>query len=421
MRQVMSVYIRHVVIFIALLCSLIPLSVSAEETSSGKSSFFEKTWLKDLIWHGFISQNFILTDENNFLGSSSDGSFKSNEAALNASWKPSESLQLSLQGIYKQIGTAEPKGGRIDYAIADWRIVDEFSHGFGVRAGRLKNPYGFFNETRDVAATNISILLPESIYIDYLSQLFHSSDSAGFYGHREMVQGTFSYNMQYGRPILNDQITRSIVGAPDTRGTFSDERSFITRFAYEDAAGFWRAALSYIYFIGDFKAGPNDFMLGLSDGDLTTQQLLLSLELNVNDLQVTTEIQRRDTELEGIYPFNILEKGLSYYLQFAYNLTSNLKVYVRRDEVFRFKDDKKGKDYIAQIKAIDPSSERQFHSTFAKDTTLGFRYSPNFEWSFALEVHHIDGTYWLPDIENPDIGAQKRYWNMFLAQVAYRF
>ena len=74
----------------------------------------DTTWLDEINWHGFVSQSFILTDENNFLGSSSDGSFKFNSAGLNASWKPSNSLQLSVQGLYKQIGSAQPKGTRLD-------------------------------------------------------------------------------------------------------------------------------------------------------------------------------------------------------------------------------------------------------------------------------------------------------------------
>lgn len=385
------------------------------QTEDFASQLESATWMDEIKWHGFVSQNFVATDENDFLGSSSDGSFKSNEAALNASWRATDSLQFALQGLYKQIGNAKPKGGRVDYAIVDWRFLDNFTNGAGVRFGRIKNPYGFFNETRDVAATNTSILLPESVYIDYLSQLFHSSDGAGFYGHSENEYGTFLLNAQLGRPILNNQIISTLVGNPDTEGDISDERGGFVRLAYEDGAGLWRAALSYAHFTGDFSRGATDPAY-LRDGSLFIAQLLLSLEFNWNSWQFTTEIQRRNTELESIYqsfsgPFDIVEKGLGYYFQTAYKVTPALTVFLRRDEAFRYKDDRHGHDY----------TQGNSHATFAKDTTLGFRYSPSFEWSFAMEVHQIDGTYWLPDIENPNIADQKRYWNMFLAQVAYRF
>ena len=388
----------------------LPLFASADSSFSPEENDY--SWFDDIKWHGFISQNFVATDENNYLGSSSDGSFKSNEAALNVSWRASEALQLSLQGIYKQIGNAKPKGTRLDYAIADWRIADNFSYGMGVRAGRLKNPYGFFNETRDVAATNTSILLPESIYIDYLSQLFHSSDALGFYGHNEGQTGTFTFSAQYGRPLLNEQITSTLVGNPNTEGDISDERVGFIRLGYEDGAGLWRAALSYVHFDGNFSPASTDPFY-LLDGNLSIEQLLVSLELNLDKWQFVTEVQRRNTKVKDIILPNpdIIEKGLGYYFQAAYNVSPEWKVYLRRDEAFRFKDDKHGSEYTTGV----------YHSTFAKDTTLGFRYSPSFEWSFAMEVHNIDGTYWLPDLENPDIASQKRYWNMFLAQVAYRF
>lgn len=402
-----------------LITSLAQLANAKPDSSATVDS---NSWLDDIKWHGFLSQNFVMTDENDFLGSSSDGSFKSNEAGLNGSWRQSESLQFSIQGLYKQIGNAKPKGTRLDYAIMDWRYLDSFSHGAGVRLGRLKNPYGFFNETRDVAETNISILLPESIYIDYLSQLLHSSDGAGVYSHHETQSGTFAINAQLGRPILNDQITSTLVGNPNTEGDISNARGGFARLSYENGSGLWRSALSYIHFSGDFSPADSDPGF-LQDGTITIEQLMLSLELNWKDWQFISEIQRRDVQAEDIFAFNdhIVEKGLFYYLQVVYMPDPFWKIYLRRDEAFRFKNDRHGREYLANAQALNPFTDTQHHAAFAKDTTLGFRYSPSFEWSFAMEVHQIDGTFWLPNIENPDLANQQRYWNMFLAQVAYRF
>lgn len=399
-------------------------TVASEENTRSEivgSELESQSWLDEINWHGFLSQNFVATDENNYLGSSSNGSFKSNEVGLNASWRASESLQLSVQGIYKQIGNSRPKGGRLDYAILDWRLLDNFSNGVGLRIGRLKNPYGFFNETRDVAATNTSILLPESIYVDYLSQVFHSSDSFGIYAHHEMDQGTFLFNGQFGKPIVTKETISSLVGIKDSDSDLSKDGAAAIRLGYEHGSGLWRAAFSYIYFYGDFKLGPDDsaLPLGLSNGKMSTEQYMLSLEMNWNDFQFVTEIQRRNIELDDIYPVDITEKALGYYLQASYKVTPAWTVFLRRDEGFRFKDDRHGNDYAARMKPFNPGVKA--HEAFSKDTTLGFRYSPSFEWSFAMEVHQIDGTYWLPNLENPNIADQKRYWNMFLAQVAYRF
>ncbi|PIE43108.1 MAG: hypothetical protein CSA50_06880 [Gammaproteobacteria bacterium] len=239
--------------------------------------------VEQIYWHGFVSQSFILTDENEFLGSSSDGSFKFSSAGLGALWQPMDSVQLSIQGLYKQIGNSSPKGTQLDYAILDWAMVDEFDYGLGFRVGRLMNPYGFFNETRDVAATRPSLLLPESVYIDYLQFLFRSSDSVGLYMRRELSEGTFSFNANFGKPLLTDEATHAILGGLPGRtagGNLVSEEFFALQLRYEDASGKWRSALSYGWFAADYRAAPDDI---LADARVDFKHLMLSLEYSLDD------------------------------------------------------------------------------------------------------------------------------------------
>jgi len=377
----------------------------------------DQSSLSDTInWHGFLSQGFTYTDENNFLGSSSDGSFKFNEAGLNASWRANNQLQFSAQALYKQIGNAEPKGIQLDHAIADWRVIDTFDFGAGLRAGRLKNPYGFYNETRDTAATRPSILLPESIYIDYLRAVLHSSDSVGIYGHQELKTGTLSFSAVYGKPILNDQIISVLIntypGVP-TRGDIRDELAKAYRLDYEDASGQWRSAISYIIFDGNFTPGTGE---PYSAGNIRNEQLLFSAELNWQDWQLVGEYQIRETENNGILAVDFNKKGTGYYVQLGYHFTSALKGYFRKDTVFLDDSDKSGKKL-----ELESGGAFFARDAFAKDYTLGLAYQPSFEWSFGIELHHVNGTFWLPDLENPDVINQEKRWNMLLLQAAYRF
>ncbi|KZY34127.1 hypothetical protein A3752_01250 [Oleiphilus sp. HI0081] len=382
-----------------------------------------KKYLVDHInWHGFVSQSFVLTDENDFLGSSSDGSFKYNSVGLNGSWKATNSLQFSMQGLYKQIGNGEPKGTRLDFAILDWRLFDDFEYGLGLRAGRLKNPFGFFNETRDVAVTRPSLLLPESIYIDYLQEILHSSDSIGLYGHREFQSGTLSFSTAFGEPIFNSHSVESILSTK-TSGSFDNERASFTRLSFEPGSGAWRTALSYVQLDADFTPGAGETFQDLTvtpplfEGELGLKALMLSFELSIDKWRFTTEIQRRDIEVDNIFAGNKnVEKFIGYYVQVDYQLSPNMQVYVRQDEAYRFKDDKDGSDY----EAGDPIN-RYARNAFAKDSTIGISYAPSFEWMFSIEFHAVNGTFWLPDLENPDMEKQRKHWNMFLAQVAYRF
>ncbi|MCG8613128.1 MAG: hypothetical protein MI864_21675, partial [Pseudomonadales bacterium] len=240
-------------------------------------------------WHGFANQGFSYTTENNFLGESSEGSFKFLEAGLNASWRALNTLQISGQLLYRQTGNAPPDGVEVDYAIADWRVLDTFDYGFGVRAGRIKNPYGFFNETRDVAATRPSILLPESIYIDYLRELMHSSDSVGLYGHSELAGGTATFYAVFGRPILYDTTIPAIIYT-QTQGSLEDEAIYSARVGYEDGSGIWRVAVSVADFRADYLAADTE---PLFDGKSHITQFLFSAEGYWQNFRLTGEYQRR--------------------------------------------------------------------------------------------------------------------------------
>lgn len=381
--------------------------------------------LEEIKWHGFLSQSFVMTDENEFLGTSSDGSFKHNSVGLNASWKPSNKVQLSIQGLFKQIGNAQPKGTQLDYAIADLTLVDEFDHGAGLRLGRLKNPFGFFNETRDVAATRPSLLLAESIYIDYLQSIFHSMDSIGLYLRNETESGTVSFESNFGKPLLTNDIVRTLMGGLNVTGDIRNERALMSRIMYEDAGGIWRTALSYVGFRGDYDVSTSDFSsFGLTDGTLNIKQLMLSAEYNWNGLQFISEMHRRNIGISDSFnlfippatliPFNVYDQSLGYYFQLGYRMREGMKAYIRYDEAYYDKGDKNGAKYQAQGRGND-------HTAFAKDITVGLSYTPSFRWNFGIEYHYVNGTYWLPNLENPDVPNQEQYWNLFLAQVAYRF
>ncbi len=395
----------------ALLLGALSLGTSAE---SAFDDLFD-----DLKVHGFLSQGYAHTSENEYLGTSSNGSLDFNEAGVNVSWTANSSLLLSAQALYKRTGNAKPKGTRLDYAMLDWRISDTFDYGAGLRIGRLKNPYGFYNETRDVPATRPGLSLPESIYLEYLRELIHSSDSLSAYGHQDLGSGVLSFDGLFGKPILNDNTVRSLLGGAPTDGEINDERIGLARLSYEDASGLWRVAISHAVFSGDFTPASNE--PAYRAGDVSIKQNLLSTELNWQGIQFIAEYQWRDIEYDDIFfnPFvgdtvDILNEGIAYYGQLGYYVTPQWYGYIRKEDVYLNQDDKDGKAYAQ-------TTGRPRHNAFAKDIVYGLRFQPNFEWSFAVEYHRVNGTLWLPDLENPDIAGQEQYWEMFLLQAAYRF
>ena len=103
---------------------------------------------------------------------------------MNVLGHPCPNLLLAVQGIYRDTAGSDEEDFRLDYANLDYSLPIGESSTLGVRAGRVKNPFGLYSEARDAIWTRPSVLLPQSIYFDSLglreSEL--ASDGGILYG-----------------------------------------------------------------------------------------------------------------------------------------------------------------------------------------------------------------------------------------------
>src|ERR1700679_1601105 len=110
--------------------------------------------------HGYATQGFLYTTKNNiFTTGSSDGSPAWTDAVVNISAQPSSTLHVAVQARYYLLGNYGNKI-HLDWAMIDYKVNDRF----GIRAGKVKTPWGLFNETQDIDPSYIWALLPQSIY-----------------------------------------------------------------------------------------------------------------------------------------------------------------------------------------------------------------------------------------------------------------
>jgi hypothetical protein len=151
--------------------------------------------------HGFVSQGFILTLENDYLGDkTTDGSFEFTEVGLNFTTDLSENLRLGVQLFTQDLG---PRG---DYkVIADWFYLDyRWDNWLGVRAGRLKSPYGLYNESQDIDAARVPVLLPQSVYPLQSREFLFSQTGGELYGFASLRGfGALDYSFFVGTIFLD--------------------------------------------------------------------------------------------------------------------------------------------------------------------------------------------------------------------------
>ncbi|MFP4419588.1 MAG: hypothetical protein ACLFRG_03515 [Desulfococcaceae bacterium] len=110
--------------------------------------------------HGFISQGFLWSDENNNLGDSEEGSFQFNELGINFAKDLSDDLRIGLQLFSRDLGAVGNNEVELDWAYGDCRWRDWLS----LRVGLMKMAHGLCNETRDVDMLRTWVPLPQAVY-----------------------------------------------------------------------------------------------------------------------------------------------------------------------------------------------------------------------------------------------------------------
>lgn len=110
--------------------------------------------------HGYTTQGFLYSTHNNWnTTNSSDGSPAWTEAVLNLTSQPTPKLRMGVQARYFLLGNY---GNNItlDWASADYKANDKI----GIRFGKVKTPWGLFNEVQDIDPSYIWSLLPQGVY-----------------------------------------------------------------------------------------------------------------------------------------------------------------------------------------------------------------------------------------------------------------
>ena len=145
--------------------------------------------------HGFISQGYLQSDENNFFADTEKGTTQFNEMGINFSADVTEKLRLGVQFFARDMGTIGNNDVVLDWAIADYRWRDYL----GLRAGNMKWVNGLYNESRDVDMLRTPIFLPQGVYNEAWRETSATIQGAGLYGEIPANKvGSISYDLQYG-------------------------------------------------------------------------------------------------------------------------------------------------------------------------------------------------------------------------------
>ena len=366
--------------------------------------------------HGFLSQGLINTSANKFFGNSEDNvSPDFRELGINGSWRPLPDLQFSTQIVSRRAGAADDDDLRVDYGLVDYSFLSDEENLWGLRLGRIVNPIGLYNDTRDVAFTRPSILLPQSIYFDSARNLLLSGDGGQIYGERRTEFGDFFLQLGAGYPRVDDPETEQELFLRKVPGDLQSRLSYLGRLLYEKDGGRLRLGLSGLQVNLDYDRSSTD---PLRNGEITFSALIFSAQYNAEKWSLTGEYALRNFDFENFGPAlpDNETTGESYYLQGTYRFSPKWEAVLRYDVLYRDRDDRDGKDLRASTRGQVPR-----HRGFAKDLTAGLRWDITPSFMLRAEAHFVDGTAWLPVVDNPDLNDTQRRWNLYTIMASFRF
>lgn len=395
------------------ICS--PLALIMSMTASS-AVWADDTFNDSLQTHGFLTQSLIVTDHNNFFGKTSDNDHLGfTEAGINASYRPRNDLQLSGQLLSRRAGETDGGKIRIDYALVDKTFAERPDRRYGVRLGRMLNPLGLYNETRDVAFARPSIFLPQSIYFDRNRDLAISSDGVYFYGENRRRRTELLWQIGAGYPrVGNDEIERSFFltlkpGYLESSST----PSYLGRLLLEIDGGRYVFGMSGAHVRINYRPGQGDL---LNEGLISFAPMFLSAQYNAEFFELTGEYAQREFTFKGFGPYRPDQSftSESAYLQGVYRFNKSYELLGRYDVLYVDQSDRQGKAYSALTGL--PGFTR-----FARDATVGVGWHVNHSLLLRLEYHSIIGTAWLDASDNLVPSNLTRSWNMYAALASFRF
>jgi len=158
--------------------------------------------------HGFASPGFLLSTGNNYLAKTKRGSPEFAEVGLNFTRAFGDQLTTGLQLFARDLGPIGNYSAKLDWFYVDYHPRDWF----GIRAGRIKIPFGLYNEFNDVDAARVSVLMPQSIYPIENRDFLLAQTGGEIYGHLPLGPvGAVDYRV-YGGTIFLE--TPSSPGQP---------------------------------------------------------------------------------------------------------------------------------------------------------------------------------------------------------------
>jgi hypothetical protein len=377
----------------------------------------------DVDIHGFISQGYMKSTNNNFFAETEEGTSEFSEVGFNLGTDVSDKLHLGIQIFARKLGEFGKGDVEIDWAYGDYRWKDWL----GVRAGKMKMPHGLHNATRDVDFLRTNIFLPQSVYNEAWRDTVSAMQGGELYGDIYLGgAGSFSYQLQAGNsefPVDSGVATTTedqarLSGIDYEAKAYFPDYSAATAFVWSTPLNGLKLSLTGwivdftlkgdatgLKSLADVVGDPSLEGANLGKVDVETRSIEWtgSVEYVFGDLVFAAEYSRNNYDFKTIAYDNMLKNIIEasasrgskeletegYYASLSYRFTDWLEAGTYYSVYYADIDDKDG-----ELNESDPArvgAGYKDHDAWLKDLCLSFRFDLSPNWVLKLEGHKMDG------------------------------
>jgi hypothetical protein len=359
--------------------------------------------------HGFVSQGFLVTSDNNYLARSTKGSFEFTEVGINVTKPLTDKLRVGMQLFARDLGPIGNYSAKFDWFYIDYRFADWL----GFRAGRVKVPFGLYNEINDADSARTFILLPQSLYPVSSRDFLLAQTGVELYGRAGVPHlGALEYRV-YGGTLFLENTPQP--GSPYEITDIRVPYLIGGRLMWETPVDGLRAggSLQWLRLDMDFLAGsevvmplqmagvlPADFD-GRAGAKIPAMLWVASLEYAAHDLQLAAEYSRWHVDLESSMPALVPNSSTvseRMYALVSYRVNGWLQPGAYYSLLYSDVDDRKGRD------------------AYTRDAAATLRFDLNAYWLLKLEGHYMVGTAILNSRLNDGkpLAELEREWGLFM-------
>lgn len=363
----------------------------------------------DIEMHGFVSQGYIESTDNNMFGDSSDGkfelkegSFEFNEIGISFAVPITDELRFGAQIFSRDLlahGNNE--------LLVDWAFLDySFQDWLGFRAGKIKMPFGLYNRQRDADMLRTFILLPQSVYLETYRPMVVAFQGFSIYGSTPIgPAGELDYEV--------------------FTGTFDAEVENVKMSKIVGGMLGWGTPLPGLRFSITYNQADGDFLdNGMVDGDIKTDELsVYSAEYEYENITLAAELHRLKTDINSDSYGKIVTDREGWYVSASWRTFDWLELgaYYSHFDDKAFDEDPEG-NYMKILFPDDDYTGYDDYYSYQKDMTLSVRFNMNEWWCIKVETHFIEGVGLIEEqTMNLELIDMEKNWNMYAVKTSLSF